>query len=198
MSIRLHSGIGHRGEQGFTLIEAMIVVAIVGILSALAVYGARKYIISSKTSEAMEIIGSIKAAQESYAVDTLTYLDVSGTHSLNDLSSFHPVSGKPVNKKYAWDGYSTNPANKLKALNVNPSGAVYFTYGCAAGGPNDTIADYKTSGVNVTIGNWPAEGAQANNWYVVKAIGDLDGDGVLQQWTAANFTERIFNNLDTE
>ncbi|HEY6078698.1 MAG TPA: prepilin-type N-terminal cleavage/methylation domain-containing protein, partial [Polyangiaceae bacterium] len=49
--------------RGFTLVELMIVVVLVAVLSALAVYGVRKYILTSKTGEAVQMLGAIRAAQ---------------------------------------------------------------------------------------------------------------------------------------
>lgn len=54
-------------KRGFTLVELMIVVAIIGVLAALAIYGVRQYVNSAKSAEGRASVGAIaKGAAASY------------------------------------------------------------------------------------------------------------------------------------
>jgi prepilin-type N-terminal cleavage/methylation domain-containing protein len=56
--------VAKRHPRGFTLIEMMIVVVIVGVLAMLAVVGFRKLVQSSHVSEATNMVQNIRVAQE--------------------------------------------------------------------------------------------------------------------------------------
>jgi type IV pilus assembly protein PilA len=64
---------GKKGKKGFTLIELMIVVAIIGILAAIAIPNFLKFQAKSKQSEAKSNLGAIFTGETSYFGENNAY-----------------------------------------------------------------------------------------------------------------------------
>lgn len=102
-------------KQGFTLIELMITVAILGIISTIAVPSYMSYVKKSKRTEAKTEVLRIAQLQESYYVQNLSYAKaLNGTAGLgfanaseNTESGLYKVStlGTPT----SCDGTSSSP-----------------------------------------------------------------------------------------
>ena len=66
----MSSKVRTRNEKGFTIVELMIVVVIIGILSAFAVSNFIAYRNKSRIAAIVSTAGSIRAGQASYAADS--------------------------------------------------------------------------------------------------------------------------------
>ena len=65
-------------KHGFTLVELMIVVAIIGVLAVIAGTAYRRYMDSGRTAEAMAMLGEIRAKEEAYRAEFSSYTGWSG------------------------------------------------------------------------------------------------------------------------
>lgn len=68
----------HRLQAGFTLIEVMIVVAIVGILAAVAYPSYRDYLIRGSLADATNGLSAVRAQMERHYLDNRTYATANG------------------------------------------------------------------------------------------------------------------------
>jgi prepilin-type N-terminal cleavage/methylation domain-containing protein len=120
MLSRLHK------KEGFTLIELMIVIAIIGILAAIAIPQFSAYRTRSYNSSAQADVRNLATAQEAYYVDFSTY--ATGVSALSGSSYGYMQSGNvtvSVNgnqTNYTITGYHTS-GDKTYTL-TGPGGTI--------------------------------------------------------------------------
>jgi type IV pilus assembly protein PilA len=115
-----------RAQRGFTLIELMIVVAIIGILAAIAIPQYNDYTARAQASEAFALLDGLKTPmQEAYSQDSTWIIPSSST-----------ISGKYVNTVVATlQGSGGTLAAQFKASGINAAiinKTVTLTYNSAA------------------------------------------------------------------
>ena len=113
-----------KSEKGFTLIELMIVVAIIGILAAIAIPNFIRFQLKAKSSEGKVNLAAIRTAQEGYMAEYGEY--VAAAASTNALSS----------AKVAFAAADTG----FDTLGWAPEGKVFFQYGVGIGTDNTFTA----------------------------------------------------------
>jgi type IV pilus assembly protein PilA len=164
--------------KGFTLIELMIVVAIIGILAAIAIPNFIKFQARSKQSEAKANLKAMYTAEKAYFQEKDTYSALVGT------IGFAPERGNRYSYVLAgasatYDSRtSTTPTTGTNATGIMVDAFKY---------PNETSQPaFPTTGCDPVGSIAVVTGVQGS--FEGAAIGNVDNDSTLDVWTIASIS----------
>ena len=120
----------HQNEKGFTLIELMVVIAIIGILAAIAIPQFAAYRNRSYMSELEKYAHTYANAQEAYYVDEDTYT----VGSLVDNTTYGVPTLKPYMVIGALAGDATSFSFRLSDTDHAITPNSFVVYRSASGG----------------------------------------------------------------
>ena len=112
-------------RRGFTLIEMMIVVAIIALLATIAIPNYMNFQLRAKTSEAKANLGAIRTCQEAYKAEHDVYL----------VCAANPGT-VPAGTKATWSSTEAGWTD----IGFEPKGKVRYQYEVTVGGGGTTFS----------------------------------------------------------
>lgn len=181
-------------QDGVTLLELMIVVAILGVLATIAIFMFTRHANKAKASEVAAMFGELKLKQQAFHLENEEYLSTGA----ND-DDYFPTATAPAGSPQSYDLATSAvppapqdtkyPGPSWQTLKMNPAKAeLYCVYVAIAGaGGDDTNVGPKASGAPFNLGGSLA--VPASNWFYLMAECDFDSDGSPSRYFTLSDTE---------
>ncbi len=120
-------------QKGFTLIELMIVVAIIGILAAIAIPAYQNYVIRAQVSEGSSLIGGLEAAVAENYANTGTWQATNGAVGITKTISGQYVKSAKLTAAGQITVTYSNAAPQAANSKINNDTVIWTAYTSANG-----------------------------------------------------------------
>jgi prepilin-type N-terminal cleavage/methylation domain-containing protein len=185
---------GRQGQDGVTLMELMIVVAILGVLATIAVFMFTRHADKAKASEVAAMFGELKLREQAFHLENEEYLSTGV-----DDDDYFPSASAPGKEPQTYNLADSPappapqdakfPGPAWQTLKVSPPKAeLYCVYVAIAGAGGDaTNVGPKASQAPFELGTTLA--LPAANWFYLMAECDFDQDGTPSRYFTLSDTE---------